>query len=411
MKVQIITGNSEMLGGTNVTVSHFSSPTSPDDFDVNIIDLSFPEIWKNRSGVEGKLDIDNDLQSLARMVNDSIKTKIVYVYPQDNQYWYDFFGGKYNKKMKIKDLITSRDYRLEYKDCFPKNAGYLDVIFEPTKTKINGKEFVADFRFASDYKTVITKSEISNKPTSIRIEKGIVFTTLNICSSIETIMTFVEEVFAENSLSDIPVWVREFEFNNDKDLKVTIESSKKQISDLQRIIEESEKELNSNNRYKTILVNNGASLVEVVFDILERLLDCDLSGFVDQSREDFRIEKEKVTFIGEIKGINTNVKNGNISQLDVHYQNYLDELEDKQQVKTVKAILIINPFKSRRIDERDPINENQIELAKRNGSLIIETITLLKMFEMYLNDKLSSERCAEVLLIKNGLLSIDDFVE
>ena len=146
----------------------------------------------------------------------------------------------------------------------------------------------------------------------------------------------------------------------------------------------------------------------MVFDILEKLLDCDLSSFVDEKKEDFRIEKESLVFIGEIKGITSNVKNENISQLDVHYQSYLDEIEDEHKQKDVKAILIINPLRNKMLEERDPVNERQIELAKRNGSLIIETVTLLKMFELFTNGVLSSERCLKILEEKTGILSIDD---
>ena len=126
-------------------------------------------------------------------------------------------------------------------------------------------------------------------------------------------------------------------------------------------------------------------------------------------KEDFRIEKDNVVFIGEIKGINTNVKNENISQLEIHYQSYLDEIADKLQPTNVHAILIINPLRNRRVEDRDPVSEQQINLARRNGSLIIETKTLLKVFELFLNDKLSSEECVEVFANKTGILKIEDF--
>lgn len=50
-----------------------------------------------------------------------------------------------------------------------------------------------------------------------------------------------------------------------------------------------------------------------------------------------------------------------------------------------------------------------MDIAKRNNSLIIETITLLKMFEKYLNETLTREKCIEILTTNTGLLTIDNF--
>lgn len=411
MKIQAITGNLDLAVSDSITVSDYSNPISPDNFEVNVVDLSYVGIWKYNDNFAGKLDNYNDLKFISKMISDSSKSSVVYVFPQDEEYQYDYFHSSYRKSMRIKDLITSEVYPHEYTACFPVNELYKNVVFEPTKTTLEKLEYASAFRFDNVFEEVITKSDSSNKITTIRSGKGRIYTTLDICSSAEKMLNFVENIFGKDDVSDIPDWVRDYEFGNDSTLKASIESSKKQIAELQQIIDDANNELDQNNKYKSILVSNGETLVKVVFEILEKLLKCDLSGFVDENKEDFRIEKDEIMFIGEIKGINTNVKNGNISQLDVHYQNYLDELEDKQQTKPAKALLIINPFKSKKLDERDPVNESQIELAIRNGSLIIETVTLLKMFELYTTGLLSSEKCIEVLKNKTGLLSIADLVE
>ncbi len=411
MKIQVITGNNDLGSSDSITVSDYSSPISPDSFEVNVVDLSYVGIWKYEGIDAGKIDNYNDLKYISKMMSDSNKSSVVYVFPQDEKYLYHYSNGSYRGNMRIKDLITNERYPHEYLACFPTYESFKYVVFEPTKTTIEKVEYTSAFRFDSSSETVITKSDISNKITTIKSERGRIFTTLDICSSAEKMLKFVGVIFGKEDVSDIPDWVREYEFGNDSTLKASIESSKKQIAELQQIIDDASNRLDQNNRYKSILVANGDPLVKVVFEMLEKLLECDLSGFVDVNKEDFRIEKDEILFIGEIKGINTNVKNGNISQLDVHYQNYLDEIEDNQQTKPAKALLIINPFKSKKLDERDPVNESQIELAIRNGSLIIETVTLLKMFELYTKGLLSSEKCIEVLMNKTGLLSIVDLVE
>lgn len=408
MNIQLITGNKDFDVNDTITVSSYEHPMSPDDFDITIIDLSYPAIWCCRSYDIGPIEIYDDLRSISKMISDSTKSKIVYVYPQNIEYKNYYDGKKYVHHNMIKDLITNNYFNLGYDSCFSIYAPNLDVVFEPTKTKIDKMVYSADFRFAFDTGEVITKSEISGKTTTLKTRKDYYFTTLDICSSIEKLMVFINK-YLINPFSEIPDWIKDYEFYNDSETKTLIETSKNQIVELTHKIETAESILSENNRYKSILFTNSDQLVEVVFEILEKILDCDLSEFIDVKKEDFRIEKDNVVFIGEIKGINTNVKNENISQLEIHYQSYLDEIADKLQPTNVHAILIINPLRNRRVEDRDPVSEQQINLARRNGSLIIETKTLLKVFELFLNDKLSSEECVEVFANKTGILKIEDF--
>jgi len=153
-------------------------------------------------------------------------------------------------------------------------------------------------------------------------------------------------------------------------------------------------------------------MVQIMFFllcILEIILECDLSQFIDEKREDFLIRIGKEVFIGEIKGVNTNIKNEYISQLDVHYHRYMDEIEDEPCEENVHALLIINPFRMKELKDREPVHESQIALAKRNNSLIIETKNLLKLLELFQKGILSSEDCINIFKSKTGLLSVDDF--
>ena len=411
MKIQVITGNKNLVTGDSITFSDYSSPMSPDNFDVNVIDLSYIDLWKSIGSTPGRIDNYNDLKFISKMISDSDRAGVVYVYPQDEDYKYDYSNNSYREKMRIKDLINNESFYQDYKACFPLGESIKSVVFEPTKTTIGKVEYTSAFRFDHVYVNIITESDNSNKVTTIKSEDGHIFTTLDICSSVEKLQNFLDAIFGEDDVSDVPDWVREYEFGNDSLLKASIESSNKKIDELQQIINDANNQLADNNKYKSILVNNGVPLVKVVFEILEKLLDCDLSEFVDESREDFRIEKDGIVFIGEIKGITSNVKNENISQLDVHYQSYLDEIENEPQNINAKAILIINPLRNKRLEEREPVNERQIKLANRNGSLIIETITLLKIYELYIDGLLSPEMCIQILTDKTGLLSINDFEE
>ena len=108
-------------------------------------------------------------------------------------------------------------------------------------------------------------------------------------------------------------------------------------------------------------------------------------------------------FIGEIKGVNHNVKSENVSQLDVHYQSFLEDSGKSEN--HVFALLIMNHQKNKDLTKREPVHENQVKLAKRNGSLIIDTFVLLKLFEKYKSEEISREYCMQLLKNNTGILN------
>ena len=132
-----------------------------------------------------------------------------------------------------------------------------------------------------------------------------------------------------------------------------------------------------------------------------------MSEFQDEKKEDFLIKLDGVTFIGEIKGITSNVKSEHVSQLDVHFQGYQDNLQENNCVENVKALLIINPFRNKRPIEREPIHEIQENLAKRNGSLIITTDNLLKMYDAFINGVIDGDTIKREFISQTGILSMN----
>ena len=88
----------------------------------------------------------------------------------------------------------------------------------------------------------------------------------------------------------------------------------------------------------------------------------------------------------------------------MHYRRYLDKLQEENRNENVKALLIINPNRNRPIEKREKIHQNQLELAIRNGSLIIQTYDLLKIFEAFKQNKISSEEIEDVFIDKIGIL-------
>ena len=198
-------------------------------------------------------------------------------------------------------------------------------------------------------------------------------------------------------------------FGDDVEQREKIAVYEEKIKEASDQIEAAKAKLKQNDRVKSILYANGDHLVSVVFEILEKLLDCDLSEFVDKKKEDFLIKKSSCTFIGEIKGVTSNVKHEHISQIELHYRGYLDRLDDEGISESVKQLLIINPFRSKPLDQREPVHKEQITRAERNGCLIIETHTLMRMYENYCLGLLTAQRCEEIFAKCTGVLKKSDF--
>ena len=416
MNIQIITDNEKLISDEKVVVSKYSKPMALDDFDINIIDLSCNNLWLNKGHETGELNSGNDLISIKELAGNLKKAIIVYVYPQNVNYLYNYYynGSKgkeiYNNSIKIRDLLNNFKALERLNKYIFGGIGKGDLMCEFTKTTLGDKTYGADFHFAAiDENKVITKSDKSDQITTVNYDRNIYATTLDVCASNENIKNFINNLFAEKTDDKIPEWVKEYEFGNDKAERELISENTEKIAILQKNINNAEEQLELNNRYKSILFTNGNQLVEVVFEILQYILECDLSNFVDKKREDFLIEKDEKFFIGEIKGVNTNVKNSHISQLDVHYQTYIEDMQDNNLIDSVHPILIINPLRTIKLSERDTIHEKQIKLACDRGSLIIETVTLLKIFELYKENKLTTEHIIKVLSNKKGLLKIEDF--
>ena len=182
-----------------------------------------------------------------------------------------------------------------------------------------------------------------------------------------------------------------------------IRESREKIQEAQNAIKAAEDIMSQNERYKSILYTSGDKLVEVVLDILGQMLGYDFSVFEDKKKEDFLAEIGDDVFIGEIKGVNHNVKSENVSQLDVHYQSFLEDSGKSEN--HVFALLIMNHQKNKDLTKREPVHENQVKLAKRNGSLIIDTFVLLKLFEKYKSEEISREYCMQLLKNNTGILN------
>lgn len=418
MKIQVINYSKEEVHG-DIVYRKLAMPDSLDEFEFNIIDITDEKIWYNNTAKTTTINCINDFISVRKMVSDRKTSTVIYVLPQDVMFNYSdhtrFVNGKSEyvyKNIRIKDNLNGLRNEIlpsiipMVKPIFP------EVVFENTRTVVGGREYHAMFhiKIPPIYK-VITQSIGSEKTTTFMYQDNIYITTLDITNSTENIIHYVNTLFFAQTEQVRPDWISSIEFNDDMEQRTRIEKQQCIIREANKQIEDARGILDKNERYKSILYTQGDELVSVVFDILEQVLECDLSQFVDKKKEDFLIKKVGYTFIGEIKGINSNARNENLAQLENHYQKYMDRLQDEGKTETVYQILIINPMRNTPLEERKPINEDQIKLAERYGSLIIESNTLLRLYEKFLQGTITTEKLEETLIRKKGLLSLKDFDE
>ena len=258
------------------------------------------------------------------------------------------------------------------------------------ETIINDKEIGSDFYFhdISNFK-ILTKNIIS-KPTTIQ-RRNYVLTTIQLSYG-EDIKNFINQIF-DPSVESIPDWFDEIEMFDDKEQKLQIKENEDKIKSLEEDITTAENKLKENDYYKSILYKQGKPLVKVVFKMLEEMLDCDLSKFKDVYNEDFLLEFDDVTFIGEIKGVNSNVKNRHLSQLDDHVCDRQDYLKENNLEENIKPLLIENTFIKTKPSEREEVDDETIKKAKdKYQSLIITSMPFLELYQTFKNGKITTEQ-------------------
>lgn len=382
-----------------VELTTLAAPLSLDSFDYNFFNLQSKSLWVSRASKEGTINQINDFKSIKTMLFRSCSAINVIVLPQniDYRYNYTYIGVNttshkdYTRKAPIKDMLGICEAKI-FSELIP--GALPSLYYENTTTTINGQSLDASFYFEQG--EAITLSDKSNKATTVLTRDRTFVTTLDIFSQKASFEAFLECISPKIPKQTYPDWLSAIDILDDKIQKLNINQSRAVIIREEEKIQAAEILLVQNQGYKSILCNNGGDLVEVVFELLQELLDCDLSNFHDTLKEDFEIKKDLITFIGEIKGVTSNVRSEHISQLDVHCQSYSDTLQEAEQEEKIKGLLIINHQRNVEPTTRQPIHDNQIALAKRNSSLIIETTELLKLFEWKRLGKISSQQICDI---------------
>lgn len=370
---------------------------SLDTYKVNVVKLS--NIWYQRSANISFIDNIDLYKLLGNMIENSIKSKVIIIIPQNILYYY------YNNSYSIELKYIIPNLKLQLKTMFGINQIiYDDICYENTETKIKDKNIKASFYFKAETPEKVLKSIGSEKITAIS-KKNLIYTTLDINE--ENFLDFIDEFLPEltQENDNKPEWFSETEYFDDKENKLQIEEEKRKILESERIIEEKQVKLTKNDYYKSILYSTGDDLVTKVFSILEEILGYNLSNFIDTKKEDFLIKLEDLTLIGEIKGVSKSVKSANIAQTEKHLRIYLDDYAEENE--NGKGILIINPQRMINPKMREKVHENEKKLAIKYEILVILAEDLLKLYEMFVNKKINSEEIIRIFKEETGLFSLD----
>lgn len=405
--IQVVTydGKDTRYDGNKIDQYSLHDIRSLDEYEIDIIDLSSPHIWYFNGKTANGINVSKDLISVISMINSSRNAYVVIILPQNEVLYYNKYDKKYLYSAELKDILYSLQNDI-LSGLFDPFIG-ISLTYENTRSNVGSMEYAAAFYFKGNafWEIEFVISSIKSKKATVMRKNRTYMTTLKIVNT-DGLMNFLDGIGILEKEEAAPEWISEIKMFDDIEQETKISEWQNKVEKIQSDIECSQNKLADNMRLKSILYTSGDRLVEVVFEILEELMGCDLSGFVDNKKEDFLFEIDDNVFIGEIKGVRHNVKNENISQLDVHFQGYLDEHEEKDP-NSVKALLIMNHQNNKAPEEREPVKDTQINLAKRNASLIIETAVLLKLLEEYRSGKKTREMIINMIANSKGLLKLE----
>lgn len=416
--IQVITGNAksnrmfmEFKESNEYTLSDFKEPKVFDDFELNILDLSFRDLWKYDDINIKDINMSKDLKHYYRMIKNNKNTKILIILPQNIsfKYYLTYLDGpekEYYKNEDLKNLtgfITQKILEDVYNYNFILNFGKNSI-------KLNELNIKADFYF--DEKEIkegqkILKSDKSNKLTTIKVDENIYFTTLNLMKSREVLEAFLEKTNILNKSNEEkePEWFKDIKILDDENIENEVSKIEEKITKLQKAKENKLIKLEENKEIKSVLYQTDKKLQKIAIKMLDEMLEYEDKEFIDEMEEDYRICKGENTFLIETKGLLRNVNGNDISKTDNHVQIYIDKLEEEerdQYKEKVKGIFIVANQRNRKIEERDKLPTRQIELAERDGILIIRTEQLLKLYEDFINKKIKAQEIIELFKTQIG---------
>ena len=283
MKIQYVSYSKINLESMyKITNATLQEPQSLDMFDVNVFSLQNANIWRSRDSDKTKLEILNDFKSIGEMISASQKSINIIALPQNYEHCWYFYSGVYHENCWLKDEINVLVKNLLYAIIPQKYSKLFSLIYENSVTKINDSSFKSAFCFMNQ-SDVLTKSCGSDKATTIRFG-NLILTTLKLVTSDSNFDDFIKGIGLDSEKTDYPEWLIEYSCFDDEQQKAFIDTSNKEIDELNKRIEVASVKLDENLKYKSVLSTNGDVLVSTVLDMLGKMLSYDFSEFIDEKK-------------------------------------------------------------------------------------------------------------------------------
>ena len=182
-----------------------------------------------------------------------------------------------------------------------------------------------------------------------------------------------------------------------------IDKAMAKIKDLELEIQKNQEKIEKNNEIKGILYKTGDDLNKEIVRILEDILK-EHNDFNDIYEEDYKFISDNTTFLVETKGLNNEVSGQNVTDAFSHLTIYEDNLEKENRIEDTKCLFFVASERKKNVSERKKINSRQETIAKRNNTLIIDTPTFLKMYEDFLNKKISKDEIIKMFKEQFGVI-------
>lgn len=388
-----------------IVISDFKTYKSFDLYDINIIDLSSDSLWYSNSAEGTYLNDRSDIAPIKNSIN-TCESKILLLLPL-NCYFYYHLSTYTHKFLKSEQLKSIKG---KFKQ-FISNYIYEplpEFDYEKGITKIDGETFESDFYFKE--KTGLIYSEKSKKVNTILLKNGLAASTLSIFELSENrdvekrLFILLNKIGFLLKNEEIPEWVEGIQFYNDNIYIKEIEKCNEKISELTKEIEKNNQYLKINYQYKSILYSSGNVLAEQINKMLIKIFNLP-NDFKDIYEEDFNFKVDDITYVVETKGLNNEVSGQNVSDAYNHLIIYDDKLEQQGIIEKTKCLFFVASERKRKIEERQKIKERQITIAKRNKTLIIDTPTFYKIFEDFLQGKLSARDIHTMFKEQDGIIT------
>ena len=401
MKIQYISYvDNRNFESESITRKTFSNPLAFDNFDVTVISLQNPEMWKNKESGTTSIDCIKDLHNLGQMSSASNASLILFLLPQD----YTFrsrlnYGEKYFHSTSIRKILP------DVTSLISKSLGISSVALSPGAeiTLLGHGEYNSAFSISA--LELIDEGRVqrgNGNGITVYLTDDYAATTIQIDDS-DSLLGFLEDIgFIDREFATYPDWLDTVPFLDESDLIDRLESKRAKIAELEHECALIEENLDEYRDKKLILCTKGSKLQDSVASMLEEILPRE-KVFVDEGEEDYRFETNDRAFLFEIKGSEKSLKRDHISKTDNHVQVYEDSHAEDQEGRVPKGILIFSEEIEKPPSEHLPYVETQLELAKKYGVLVIPALSFLKLYEKFHRGEVTTDQLQEKLWYETGL--------